>query len=384
MSENQQHICFAPGNYYPAVGGLAIAAERVVNFLVSAGFSVHVVVPVLGSPLTSIPTPEQRGGYLIYRIPVGDQLDANQGRAFSSAVFQLDQEYQYTLFHAFWFSLAFPLSMVAMKGKRPLIASIRGTDAYEWTQPDKKRFTHQILRSLSCLTSMNSALLNRITEVGGLSGRTVLIPNSIVPASYPYWELGEHNRGVIGTVGKFRIQKSIPDLLKTYAQLPSLLRKKLLMVGDFSEADQSYEAEAKALVEKLKIGAEIEWTGLVPPKDISSYLKQMHLFVLTSISEGFPNAMLEAASLGVPIVSTRFPGCEDYLVHEENALLAPVGDIRSLSDHIQRVLSDPQLTIRLSGGARKLAANLSPEHEKNAWLSLYQELLVSPVQKPLV
>ncbi|HMQ59808.1 MAG TPA: glycosyltransferase family 4 protein [Flavilitoribacter sp.] len=368
-------ICFAPGNFHPFVGGLAKAAYRVVSFLVEAGYDVDVVVPVPGKQSDNLPQPEHREAFKIYRIPMGDSSLAKQSRAIARAVWQLDQTSRYDLFHAFWFSLAFPLSLVSAPRKAPLLASIRGTDAYESTRPEKQGLTKLILHNLNGLTSTNQDLLNRVKKVGGLKGMTQIIPNSVPVADSGPWLLNEANRGVIGTVGKFREVKAVPDLLKAFSLLPRSVAGKLVMVGDFSEAESGYEMNVRSYSEQLELTPYLQWTGLAGEEKVRDYMRQMNLFVLSSKTEGFPNTLLEAAALGLPIVSTKFPGWSDYLKHEKNALMVPVGDPEGLAEAINRVLTHPELAGDLSLGARRFAAKFSPAREKNAWISLYRKLI---------
>jgi glycosyltransferase involved in cell wall biosynthesis len=101
----------------------------------------------------------------------------------------------------------------------------------------------------------------------------------------------------------------------------------------------------------------------------------MRVFVSASVSEGLPNAMLEAAAAGVPIVATAIDGNRDVLSHRRSALLVPPSDVRSLTRAMQEILSSGALSDRLSAGASALAGRLSPQHEKRAWLRLYARLL---------
>ena len=95
----------------------------------------------------------------------------------------------------------------------------------------------------------------------------------------------------------------------------------------------------------------------------------------TSSSEGFPNALLEAAFLGLPIVVAAFEGIEDYCEDGKNVLMVPVGDIKATSDAISSILTNKELARKLSKGAMKLAKSLAPEKEKQQWVRLYKNLL---------
>jgi glycosyltransferase involved in cell wall biosynthesis len=64
-------------------------------------------------------------------------------------------------------------------------------------------------------------------------------------------------------------------------------------------------------------------------------------------------SLLEAMAMGKPIVATGSAGLSDYLRHEENALVVPCADPTAMRTAIQRLLTDPDLCVRLGAGARR-------------------------------
>ena len=98
----------------------------------------------------------------------------------------------------------------------------------------------------------------------------------------------------------------------------------------------------------------------------------MNVFVSTSSSEGFPNALLEAASIGVPIVVAGFDGIEEYCENNKNALIVPIGDAEATAQAITSILTNKEMAQHLSNGAIDFAKSLSPDSEKNQWVDLYQ------------
>jgi glycosyltransferase involved in cell wall biosynthesis len=88
-----------------------------------------------------------------------------------------------------------------------------------------------------------------------------------------------------------------------------------------------------------------------------------------------PNAMLEAAAAGVPIVTTAVGAIPDIMTNEEDGLIVPPGQPEALAEALSRVLSDPALASRLSLAARRLAERFDYSAERTQWLDLYQRLL---------
>lgn len=82
---------------------------------------------------------------------------------------------------------------------------------------------------------------------------------------------------------------------------------------------------------------------------------QSEVFLCTSIQEGFGLPGLEAMACGCAVVSTNYAGGMEYLVDGENALLADVGDVKKLVNHIITIFEDKELRDRLVSSGRKTA-----------------------------
>lgn len=77
------------------------------------------------------------------------------------------------------------------------------------------------------------------------------------------------------------------------------------------------EGKLKALVKKMNLSNQVFFLGF--KKDIGYYLRHSRVFLMTSKTEGFPNSMLEAMSLGLPIVSIQSPGAPVEILKAEHS-----------------------------------------------------------------
>jgi glycosyltransferase involved in cell wall biosynthesis len=98
----------------------------------------------------------------------------------------------------------------------------------------------------------------------------------------------------------------------------------------------------------------INWLGHVP--DIASVLSTVHVVTLPSAyREGLPTSLTEAASCGLPLVTTDNPGCREVVTHEVDGLMVPVNDGKALAEAVARLADDPDLAGRLGEAARNKA-----------------------------
>jgi glycosyltransferase involved in cell wall biosynthesis len=111
------------------------------------------------------------------------------------------------------------------------------------------------------------------------------------------------------------------------------------------------------------------------------YFAAADLYVLPSIREGLPIALLEAMSSRLPCVATRLPGSTDVIIeHGRNGLLFDPDDVAGLAESIRSLLSDSGTAARLGAAARETVLDrYSIQRTAPAWLSAYQELV--PVKR---
>jgi glycosyltransferase involved in cell wall biosynthesis len=90
--------------------------------------------------------------------------------------------------------------------------------------------------------------------------------------------------------------------------------------------------ELKALAEELGVGDRVRFLGF--KDNVYDYLAHIDVLIMPSMHEGLPYTILEAMSLGVPIIASRAGGLVEAIDDNENGLLVPVGDIVALSKMI--------------------------------------------------
>jgi glycosyltransferase involved in cell wall biosynthesis len=174
------------------------------------------------------------------------------------------------------------------------------------------------------------------------------------------------NAVVIGFFGRIVRDKGIVELTDAWrwlsAQFPDAY---LLVVGPFEDRDP-IPSDVK---EYLHTGPRIRLTGMVwetPPLFATA-----DLIVLPTYREGFPNVPLEAAAMGLPVVTTNVPGCVDAVADGVTGTLVPAGDARALGDAIRRYLSDPDLRRRHGAAGRERV--LREFRQEVIWEALFRE-----------
>lgn len=115
--------------------------------------------------------------------------------------------------------------------------------------------------------------------------------------------------------------------------------------------------------------------GLLDADRMPAAYAAADVFVLPTLAENLPNAVIESLACGTPVVSFGVGGIPDAVRHLETGYLAPLGDAAGLAEGIGLVLGDRDLRARLSRQAREVAEReYSDELEARRCADLYAEL----------
>jgi glycosyltransferase involved in cell wall biosynthesis len=377
-------ICLITNQYWPQWNGVARSCTRFVGYLTSSGMDVHVIVTEYVIPdeegkiqpadlFHCMNNPEMdENGALVYRLKLTSSDYANS--EIIDLIIALDYRHQFHLFHGFWLPYAFPALIVAVTGDRPVIGSIRGSDANQVLGvASKYPFIKTALEKATWITSVSSDLIRGVGAIVDISNKSSVILNGIDTAGFPKWEISKCDLGTVGTAGQIRYKKAVPILIDAYSKLPKKLRAGLRLIGPYSS-----EFELRTIAQQVleyDLDNECISTGLLERKKLLEEIVKLNVFVICSLHDGLPNALLEAAACGIPIVATNVGGMADVLTDGVDSLLVQPANVEQLSEAIAQVLSDPILSVKLSEGALALAKRLNHTQEKNSWLQLYSRLL---------
>lgn len=177
---------------------------------------------------------------------------------------------------------------------------------------------------------------------------------------------------VLGFSGRLTADKGIPELLVAFEQvLCSEPRCWLMLVGWCDRAEDELSAEWRA---KIRKHARIRHTGFV--SDVAPYYRAMDMLVLPTHREGFPNVALEAASCGLPVITTESTGARDAVLAEVTGLLIPPADPEAITESVLRLLRDTAMRKRMgSAGRRWVTEHYSHERVLGLAVEFYRGLL---------
>lgn len=175
---------------------------------------------------------------------------------------------------------------------------------------------------------------------------------------------------LVVSVGRLRKHKGFKYLINAFAILKDKkVNVKLLIIGEGKMRN--------SLIEQIKnLGLEdtVSLTGL--KLNPYPFILASDLYVQSSIYEGLANTLIEAATLGKPIVSTNHPfGANEIVNHGETGLLVPVGDEKAMASAIEQVLKDDEMRNKMGKNAEKKAQNFTLENMVSKYEKLFREVI---------
>lgn len=171
-----------------------------------------------------------------------------------------------------------------------------------------------------------------------------VIPNPVNISKFPE----QPRKNSILNVGRLINTKRIDLLLESFANINNK-NWQLWIVGD---GPLKADLEQKAV--DLGISEKVKFFGY--QKDIERFYSEAKIFALTSVSEGFPNALLEAMAAGLPTIAFDcIAGPSDLIEDGVNGFLIPKGEIHLFQRKLQELLDSEVLKQTFGANAKKLS-----------------------------
>ncbi len=161
--------------------------------------------------------------------------------------------------------------------------------------------------------------------------------------------------GVVGIVGRLFPEKDHATFLAAAERvLQTVGTAMFVIVGDGSlRAWVESEIKRRGMMDRVLVLGE--------RKDAKEIMQILDVLVLTSVSEGLPNVLLEGAVAGVATVTTAAGGAAEVVIDGETGYIVPCGDWKRLGDRIVALLNDPQLRTQFGDAAkRRMCACFEP------------------------
>jgi glycosyltransferase involved in cell wall biosynthesis len=229
------------------------------------------------------------------------------------------------------------------------------------------------------VTIISRLAAERYVQIGAVPASQIqVVPNAVdteqfrpLPATRAALrrELGLGDEFVWLAVGRFEEPKAYPTMIGAFARLAvGRLPSRLLLVGQ-----GSLRNVLEGLIRTEKLAARVQFLGV--RRDVPELMGAADGYVLSSVREGMPVVLLEAAAAGLPIVATRVGGVAEVTEDGATGLLVPPANPAALAEAMQRIEAlDPEARRAMGARGRALVEErYGTERVMEMWDRLYRE-----------
>lgn len=261
-----------------------------------------------------------------------------------------------------------------------IVVSERCVDS--WKAPWQLWIDRRLIQRTNCLVGNSPSVVEFYHGLGVPDEKLVCIPNGIeaadvVPSSDP-----EKRRSmlvelkfpadsfVVGYVGRLAKQKRVEDLIWTVETLRQIRPQlRLVIVGDGPERER-LENFAR------DVGVSDHTRFLGHRSDVSRWLELFDVFCLASSFEGMSNSLMEAMSMGKPVLASDIPANRELVVQGETGFLPKLADTVGFMQFLRRLIDEPGLAEKFGqAGHRRIQRFFSVDRMVNAYADVYRKLL---------
>jgi len=250
-------------------------------------------------------------------------------------------------------------SVLAAGRKHYLLVSER-SDPNQYEHPKIRDFFYRFADVVVCQTKEAMESFPK-----SIVKKATVLPNPVDILCEP-WE-GEREKRVVAA-GRIGPPKNHEMLIRAFARFSEEFPDYTLEL--YGKGVQ--EAELKELASRLGIVQKVFFRGF--SSRVQEKIRKAAMYVLSSDYEGVSNSLLEAMSIGIPVIATDCPigGCRTYVKDGQNGLLVPVGGTEALAEAMIKIAKDPELAARLGREGRKLREELQVDRVADQFLNLQQ------------
>ena len=275
--------------------------------------------------------------------------------------------------------------------RAPLNVGVYGTNPFDsywrresWFSRMAAPLARRILRAADGIQVDGTATARSLIEAGISPERVAMRPD--IPGNLSEFEVvepdpelrarllgaGRFERLVL-FVGRVDAQKNVGLLLEVAARMaadhPAV---RFIVVGDGWQR-RRLEGEARA----RGLGDRVMWTGMLPHRQVMSYMATCDVFALCSRYEGFAIVSMEAAMAGMPVVTTAVSGSDDGVVDGKTGFIVPIGDVEAFVNALAELIRNPGRAADMGRRGRRHVQSLVARYGDPALQARIWERVVS-------
>ncbi len=341
----------------------------------------------------------QKNGYKVHQVQIDRSISLISNLRSIYGLTKIIRQNQYDLVHVHT-PIAAVLGRIAAKlaGTNSIVYTAHGFPFHDLSSPSQYRFYVNVEKFAALITDIilsqnheDIATAKKLSlcppEKLGYLGNGVDIDRFSCKRLDPTHQtqlrkslgIPETSDLIIGTVGRITRKKGSEYLIEAAAKLlPHFPNLHVLVIGGQLSTDpEPFQAELMEKIHTLGLEKHVTLTG--ERQDIPEILGILDIFTLPTFThEGLPRSILEAMSMGLPVVATDIRGCREAVVHGKTGLIVPHQNSEKLAEALGTLMSNPQLRQVYGKASReRIEAEYDEELVFQRLTEFYKELGIS-------
>jgi glycosyltransferase involved in cell wall biosynthesis len=343
------------------LAGLEIAAYNIAKHLANK-YEVHVITTLdRGLPKESI-----EEGFFVHRFKTS-KIPILRTVSYCIKSFFVVKKINPDIVHIQTIFLALSGLLIKKFLRKPYVVYGRGSDVYlPWRF--KNLISKPILKTADGVIGLTEDMKSEIQKIW--NREVFVIPNGIdlkrfdnLSKEYLRSKLERNEEKIILFVGTLRPVKGLKYLIEAMKIITDKSKNsRLFIVGDGEE-----RGYLENLVRNLNLEKYVKFVEKVPNEEVPEYMAASDVFVLPSLSEGFPVTVVEAMASGLPIVATDVRGLSEIIKNGENGFLVEPKNSIEIAEKVLLLLEDDELR-------RRISRNNKEEVKRYSWENIVENL----------
>jgi glycosyltransferase involved in cell wall biosynthesis len=242
--------------------------------------------------------------------------------------------------------------------------------AHGWTRNSLRAVVYEhlegrLLRRFDRVLTGSRFMVEDLRRLGIRPERILHIPNAVDTERFSRkepsrrearqsWNMPEEDL-VVGTIGRLTGEKGHRSLLQAFVEVHKRMPGvRLVFLGDGEDRGALFR-----LARRLGIEDAVRWIPGCPHERIPAFLRCLDAFVLPSLRENQPLALLEAMAAGIPVVATDVGGVGEIIRDGEEGLLVRPGDRDALVEALVRILGSGESSQRVQRALNTVSGRFS-------------------------
>ena len=368
---------------YPTFGGSGVVATELGKALAAKNYNVHFISYSQPARLDFFNPNVFFHEVSIYKYPLFEYVPYET--ILASKIVDIVKQNKIDILHVHY---AIPHASAALMAKNileeqgihvPIVTTLHGTDiTLVGKDPTFEPVVSYSINHSDAVTAVSESLKRDTFNNFHIQNEIHVIPNFIDFDRFTK-QKKEHfkkaiaplNEKILVHTSNFRKVKRVEDVVKVFAKIADKIPSKLLLIGDGPE-----RTNIELLCRETGVCDRITFLG--KQEQIEEILSVCDLFLLTSETESFGLAALEAMACEVPVISTNTGGIPEVNIEGVTGFLSDVGDIESMAKNALYILSDETVLKTFKSNALKQAQTFHIDKILPLYEDVYRNLMKRP------